>query len=38
MPTAHIEAESTDIAKKVLLPGDPLRCKYIADNFLMFAI
>ena len=34
MPTAHIEAESTDIAKKVLLPGDPLRCKYIADNFL----
>lgn len=34
MPTAHIEANKEDIAKKVLLPGDPLRCKYIADNFL----
>lgn len=34
MSTAHIEANMEDIAKKVLLPGDPLRCKYIADNFL----
>ena len=34
MPPAHIEANKEDIAKKVLLPGDPLRCKYIADNFL----
>ena len=34
MPTAHIEAEKDDIAKKVLMPGDPLRAKYIADNFL----
>lgn len=34
MPTAHIEAKIDDIAKKVLLPGDPLRCKYIAENFL----
>ncbi len=34
MPTAHIEAEKNDIAKKVLMPGDPLRAKYIADNFL----
>ena len=34
MPTAHIEAEKCDIAKKVLMPGDPLRAKYIADNFL----
>ena len=34
MATAHIEANIGDIAKKVLLPGDPLRCKYIADNFL----
>ncbi len=34
MPTAHIEAKKEDIAKKVLMPGDPLRCKYIADNFL----
>ncbi len=34
MATPHIEANIGDIAKKVLLPGDPLRCKYIADNFL----
>ena len=34
MPTAHIEAKEEDIAKKVLLPGDPLRCKYIAEHFL----
>lgn len=34
MPTAHIEAEKNEIAKKVLMPGDPLRAKYIADNFL----
>jgi len=30
----HIEAKEVDIAKTVLLPGDPLRAKYIADNFL----
>ena len=35
MSTAHIEAEKNDIAKKVLMPGDPLRAKYIADNFLI---
>lgn len=34
MPTTHIEAEQSDIAKIVLMPGDPLRAKYIADNFL----
>lgn len=34
MPTAHIEAKNADIAKTVLMPGDPLRAKYIADNFL----
>ena len=34
MPTAHIEAKKEDIAKTVLMPGDPLRAKYIADNFL----
>ena len=32
--TAHIESEKKDIAKKVLMPGDPLRAKYIAENFL----
>jgi|TARA_B110000091_G_scaffold211363_1_gene255852 purine-nucleoside phosphorylase len=34
MPTPHIEAKSGDFAKTVLMPGDPLRAKYIADNFL----
>lgn len=32
--TAHIESKLDDIAKVVLMPGDPLRAKYIADNFL----
>lgn len=32
--TAHIESRKEDIAKVVLMPGDPLRAKYIADNFL----
>lgn len=32
--TPHIEAKKEDIAKIVLMPGDPLRAKYIADNFL----
>jgi len=30
----HIEAEEKDIAKIVLLPGDPKRAEYIAKNFL----
>ncbi len=34
MATAHIEANTDDFAKTVLMPGDPLRAKYIADNFL----
>lgn len=34
VPTAHIEAKPGDFAKVVLMPGDPLRAKYIADNFL----
>ncbi|MCR3905801.1 MAG: purine-nucleoside phosphorylase [Tenericutes bacterium] len=35
IPTPHIEVENKDlIAKTVLMPGDPLRAKYIADNFL----
>lgn len=32
--TAHIESKKGDIAKTVIMPGDPLRAKYIADNFL----
>ncbi len=30
----HISAQKTDIAKTVLMPGDPLRAKYIAEHFL----
>ena len=30
--TPHIEANVGDYAKTVLLPGDPLRAKYIAEN------
>ncbi len=30
----HISAQKGAIAKTVLMPGDPLRAKYIADNFL----
>lgn len=30
----HIEAQPGQIAETVLLPGDPLRAKYIAENFL----
>jgi purine-nucleoside phosphorylase len=34
MPTPHISAEKGDFAPSVLLPGDPLRAKHIADTFL----
>ena len=34
MPTPHIEAKDGEIAESILLPGDPLRAKFIADNFL----
>lgn len=34
MATPHINAEKGDFAKTVLLPGDPLRAKYIAETFL----
>lgn len=34
MATPHNNAEKTDIAKSVLMPGDPLRSKFIAENFL----
>ena len=34
VPTPHIAAKKEDIAKTVLMPGDPLRAKFIAENFL----
>lgn len=33
----HCNAEKKDIEKTVLMPGDPLRAKYIAENFLQDA-
>ena len=34
VPTPHNSALQGDFAKKVLMPGDPLRAKYIAEHFL----
>ncbi|MBQ9702965.1 MAG: purine-nucleoside phosphorylase [Clostridia bacterium] len=33
-PTPHINATPEDFAKTVLMPGDPLRAKYMAETFL----
>lgn len=33
-PTPHINAKPEDFAKTVLMPGDPLRSKFIAENYL----
>lgn len=32
--TPHIQAKKEEIARTVLMPGDPLRAKYIAENFI----
>lgn len=32
--TPHIESKKEEIAKTVLMPGDPLRAKYVAENYL----
>lgn len=34
IPTAHNSAKAGDFAKTVLMPGDPLRAKYIAETYL----
>mgnify|MGYP003385167733 FL=1 len=34
MPTPHIAAQPGEFAETVLMPGDPLRAKFIAENFL----
>ena len=34
IPTPHITARQGEIAKTVLMPGDPLRSKFIAETFL----
>ena len=37
-PTPHNSAAPGDIAKTVLMPGDPLRAKYIAEHYLEDAV
>lgn len=38
MGTIHIEANKEEIAKIVLMPGDPLRAQFIAENYLEDAV
>ena len=38
MPTPHISAADNEFAEAILLPGDPLRAKYIAENFIDDAV
>ena len=37
-PTPHINAKPGDFGKTVLMPGDPLRSKFVAENFLENAV
>lgn len=38
IPTPHISSKIGDFANTVLMPGDPLRAKFIAENFLTNAV
>ena len=38
IPTPHIAAKEGDFAKTVLMPGDPLRAKFIAETYLENAV
>ncbi len=38
IPTPHITAKANDFAKTVLMPGDPLRSKFIAEKYLQDAV
>ena len=38
VPTPHISAKLGDFAKTVLMPGDPKRAKFIAENYLENAV
>ena len=35
-PTPHIKAAPGDFGQTVLMPGDPLRSQFIAENFFHF--
>ncbi|MFT6707525.1 MAG: purine-nucleoside phosphorylase, partial [Flavobacteriales bacterium] len=38
MSSVHIEAKKGEIAETILLPGDPLRAKFVAENLLEDAV
>ena len=38
IPTPHITAKAGDFAPTVLMPGDPLRSRFVAENFLTDAV
>ena len=38
IPTPHISAKKGDFAETVLMPGDPLRAKFIAETYLTDAV
>ena len=38
IPTPHIEAKKGDFAKTVLMPGDPLRARFVAEHYLEDAV
>ena len=38
VPTPHIKAKMGEMAEKILMPGDPLRAKFIAENYLSDAV
>ena len=38
MATPHMDAKAGDFASTVLMPGDPLRAKLIAENYLENAV
>ena len=37
-PTPHIKATPQQFGKTVLMPGDPIRSRFIAENFLRDAV
>ena len=38
IPTPHITAGENDFAKTVLMPGDPMRSKFLAEHYLENAV
>ena len=38
IPTPHITAGENDFARTVLMPGDPMRAKFLAEHYLENAV